>query len=221
MGRPFLRPRPATLRASSITASTKPPGRLQSATTGTKALWNFVQTEAIVALEPERPSAEEAQLCPRPTAPKPLPAHRIAVPTTGRLRSPVTTHAPRPDAAIWRAVSLGRRSSPRNLRNFCLRDAETSLSPRARLRAPVPCVLQTARLHAVPVAWRVARPRRFVCLHDCRPAAAGAASGPHALGTRRECGPLRGAGRRPPPRHGNCDALQTSVLLVCLGLPKG
>lgn len=66
MGRPFLRSRPATLRASSITASTKPPGRLQSATTGTKALWNFVQTEAIVALEPEHPSAEEAQLCPRP-----------------------------------------------------------------------------------------------------------------------------------------------------------
>lgn len=156
-----------------------------------------------------------------PTAPEPLPAHRTAVPTTGRLRSPVTTHAPRPDAAIWRAVSLGRRSSPRNLRNFCLRDAETSLSPRARLRAPVPCVLQTARLHAVPVAWRVARPRRFVCLHDCRPAAAGAASRPHALGTRRECGSLRGAGRRPPPRHGNCDALQTSVLLVCLGRPKG
>lgn len=173
MGRPFLRPRPATLRASSITASTKPPGRLQSATTGTKALWNFVQTEAIVALEPERPSAEEAQLCPRPHGSQAPPRPPHCGPHNQPPPSPVTTHARCPDAVIWRAVSLGRRSSPRNLRNFCLRDAETSLSPRARLRAPVPCVLQTARLHAVPVAWRVARPRRFVCLHDCRPAAAG------------------------------------------------
>lgn len=40
------RPGPATLPASSVTASAKPPGRLQSPTTGTKALWNFSQTEA-------------------------------------------------------------------------------------------------------------------------------------------------------------------------------